>query len=184
MELRFEGEEPWASQDQIARLFGVTRSMVTRHIQNIYSEGEADEKATCSFFEHVGETGQPYKTRIYNLDVILSAGYRVRSTKEAILFRRWANQILRQYLIKGFVINSPRLKDPKRNDHIDELLEEIEEIRASEANVWKRVLELVAKCSDYHMMSDDDRSNFFAAFQNTIHWAVTTSTAAEIMEEI
>ena len=130
----------------------------------------------------MGANGQTYYAQIYNLDVVLEVGHRVNS-RQGDLFRRWARAIERQYLLKGFVLDSPRLKDPKRNDHLDELLDEIADIRSSEANVWQRALELVRKCSDYHAMSVDDKTNFFATFQNTVHWAVTTSTAAEIIWE-
>lgn len=117
-DLRFQGEEPWATQDQIGSLFGVTRSMVTRHIGGLFKDGELDEASTCSFFEHVGQNGQQYRTKIYNLDVILGVGYRVQATNQAVMFRRWANQILRQYLMNGFVVDVPRLEDPDgRPDH-------------------------------------------------------------------
>ena len=179
LELRFEADEPWATQKQIAELFGRDVSVISRHLKAIFAEGELAEESNLQKMQ-IANSDKPIA--IHSLDVILAVGYRV-SSKQGILFRRWANSILKQYLLKGFVIDSARLKNPKRNDHLDELLEEIEEIRASEANVWKRVLELVAKCSDYHMMKETDRSNFFAAFQNTIHWAVSTSTAAEIIWE-
>ena len=119
---------------------------------------------------------------LYSLDAILSVGYRVGS-KEAMLFRRWATSILRQYLINGFVIDAPRMKDPRRNDRLDELLEIIEDIRASEANVWKQILDLVSYCSDYHAMTKHEKSNYFATFQNAMHWAVASATAAEIKYE-
>lgn len=182
-QLRFEGEEPWATQEQIAQLFNVTRSMVTRHIKALYKDAEIDEETTCSFFEHVGETGQKYRTKIYNLDVILGVGYRVQASKQATIFRRWATQTLRQYLMNGFVIDTPRMKDPERNDRLDELLEIIEEIRASEANVWKQILDLVSYCSDYHAMTKNEKSNYFATFQNAMHWAVASATAQEIRHE-
>lgn len=91
LQLRFAGEEPWATQDQIAELFGITRSMATRHVNALFKDGEIDEETTCSFYEHVGSTGQNYRTKIYNLDVILGVGYRVQATNQAIIFRRWAS---------------------------------------------------------------------------------------------
>jgi hypothetical protein len=183
-DLRFEGEEPWATQAQIADLFGVTRSMATRHIKGLFKDGELDEETTCSFFEHVGPTGQTYRTKTYNLDVILGVGYRVHATKQAIIFRRWANQILRQYIMNGFVIDVPRLEDPAgRPDHFTELLEKVRHIRNSEKRMWTRVLELASFCSDYGVMTDKDREDFFATIQNAMHWAVTQRTAAEVIYE-
>lgn len=181
-DLRFQGEEPWATQDQIGSLFGVTRSMVTRHIGGLFKDGELDEASTCSFFEHVGQNGQRYRTKIYNLDVILGVGYRVQATNQAVMFRRWANQILRQYLMNGFVVDVPRLEDPDgRPDHFADLLAKVRHIRTSEKRMWTRVLELASFCSDYGMMTDDDRSNFFATIQNAMHWAVTQQTAARVI---
>jgi hypothetical protein len=181
-QLRFEGEEPWATQQQIAEVFGITRSMVTRHINALFKDGELDEETTCSFFEHVGETGQRYRTKTYNLDVILGVGYRVQATKQAIIFRRWANQILRQYLLNGFVIDVPRLENPDgRPDHFDELLAKVRHIRSSEKRMWTRVLELASFCSDYGIMTEEDRENFFATIQNAMHWSVTQQTAAEVI---
>ncbi len=183
-ELRFGGEEPWATQDQIANLFGVTRSMATRHINGLFKDGELDEETTCSFYEHMGQTGQRYRTKTYNLDVILAVGYRVQATKQAIIFRRWANQILRQYLMNGFVIDVPRLEDPDgRPDHFAELLEKVRHIRSSEKRMWTRVLELASFCSDYGLMTDDDKQEFFATIQNAMHWAVTQHTAAEVIHD-
>jgi hypothetical protein len=181
LELRFDGEEPWATERQIAELFGVTQQNANYHINNIYKEGELpDPETTYKEFLYVADNGQTYRPKAYNLDVVLAVGHRVKS-KEGIIFRRWSRQIERQYLLKGFVIDSPRLKDPKRNDRLSELLEEIAEIRASEANVWQRALELISKCSDYYVMTEKDKSDYFATFQNTVHWAVTSHTAAEII---
>ena len=106
-----------------------------------------------------------------------------RKASQAMMFRRWANQVLRQYLLHGFVIDAPRMKDPNRNDRLDDLLEIIEDIRTSEANVWKQILDLVSYCSDYHAMSPKDKSHYFATFQNAMHWAVASATAAEIIDE-
>lgn len=138
-QLRFEGEEPWATQKQIAELFGITRSVVTRHIKGVLTDGEVDLDSNVQKTNIAGST-KP--VALYSLDIILAVGYRVGS-KEAMLFRRWATSILRQYLMNGFVIDAPRMKDPQRNDRLDELLEIIEDIRASEANVWKQILNLV-----------------------------------------
>jgi hypothetical protein len=181
LQLRFEGDEPWATRKQMAELFGVSVQNIDYHVKNLYRDNElVDPDRTTKDSLVMGISGQNYRAAVYSLDVVLAVGQRVNS-KLGILFRRWARAIERQYLINGFVIDKPRLMAPKRNDRIDELLLEIEEIRASEANVWKRVLELVSKCSDYHAMGDQERSNFFATFQNTVHWAVTSTDAADII---
>ncbi len=181
LQLRFDGDEPWGTRRQMAELFGVSVQNIDYHVKNILkSEELIDPEASTKDTLVIGADGRSYRAAVYNLDVILEVGHKVNS-KQGILFRRWARSIERQYLLNGFVIDKPRLMDPKRNDRLDELLREIEEIRASEANVWKRVLELVSKCSDYHAMSEEERSNFFAAFQNTVHWAVTSTDAADII---
>ncbi|MCL4766800.1 MAG: virulence RhuM family protein [Hyphomicrobiaceae bacterium] len=178
-QLRFDGEEPWATQKQIADLMGVTRSVVTRHIKNIFNSGEIDADSNVQKTNFAGST-KP--TALYSLDVILAVGYRAGS-KEAMLFRRWATDKLRQYLLNGFVIDTPRMKDPERNDRLEELLEIIEEIRASEANVWRQILNLITYCSDYHAMTRKEKENYFATFQNAMHWAVASATAAEIRHD-
>ena len=183
LQLRFDGDEPWATRKQMAELFGVVVQNIDYHVKNIYDDSElVDPDSTTKDSLVMGVSGQNYTAAVYSLDVVLAVGQRVNS-RQGILFRRWARSIERRYLIHGFVIDKPRMKDPLRNDRLDELLREIEEIRASEANVWKRVLELVSKCSDYHAMSDIDRGSFFASFQNTVHWAVTSSDAANIIIE-
>ena len=183
LELRFENEEPWATRKQIAELFGVKTQTIDYHIKRIYEDDElVDPDSTTKESLVMGANDQAYPAQIYNLDVILEVGHRVNS-KQGIMFRRWSRQIERQFLLKGFVIDSPRMKDPQRNDRLAELLEEIADIRASEANVWQRALELVSKCSDYPAMTDRDKENYFATFQNTVHWAVTSHTAAEIVYE-
>lgn len=178
-QLRFEGDEPWATQKQMADLFGIKQPTITKHIRNIFESGEVDEGSNIQKMNSATST-KP--VLIYSLDVILAVGYRAGSN-EAILFRRWASNILRQYLMNGFTIDTPRMKDPQRNDRLDELLEIIEEIRTSEANVWKQILDLISYCSDYHTMSNQAKKNYFATFQNAMHWAVASATAAEIRHE-
>lgn len=180
-QLRFIGEEPWATQKQMAALFGIDVKTVNQHLRHIYSDGELDKSSTISKTEIVQREGERTIRRdvtIYSLDVILAVGYRVGSA-QAILFRRWASGILRQYLLNGFVIDVPRLEDPDgRPDHFDELLAKVRHIRSSEKRMWTRVLELASFCSDYGMMTDCDRSDFFATIQNAMHWSVTQMTAA------
>lgn len=179
LQLRFEGDEPWATQKQIADLFGRDISVISRHLRSIFRDGELDEGSNLQKMQIAG-SAKP--VAIYSLDVILAVGYRAGS-KQATMFRRWASQILRQYLMNGFVIDAPRMKDPQRNDRLDELLEIIDDIRTSEANVWKQVLDLVSYCSDYHAMTKDDKEHYFATFQNAMHYAVASATAAEIRHD-
>ncbi len=178
LELRFDGDEPWATRKQMADLFGRSVQRIGIHINNILEEGELPAEGNVRK-AYIAGSDKPVET--YSLDIVLSVGYRVKASQQAIMFRRWSNSILKQYLLKGFVLDTPRLKDAKRNDRLSELLEEIADIRASEANVWQRALELVSKCSDYHAVADKDKSDYFATFQNTVHWAVTSHTAAEII---
>ncbi len=178
-QLRFIGEEPWATQKQMAELFDIKQNTVSGHIKTIFKEGEVDEESNIGKIDIAG-SAKP--VTIYSLDVILAVGYRAGS-HQAMLFRRWATSILRQYLMNGFMIDIPRMKDPQRNDRLDELLEIIDEIRTAEANVWKQILDLVSYCSDYHLMTKEHKENYFATFQNAMHWAVACATAAEIRHD-
>jgi len=183
-ELRFKGEEPWATQKQMADLFGIDVKTVNQHLRHIFADGELDKMATiskCEIVQTEGERTVRREVAIYSLDCILAVGYRATS-REAIIFRRWATDILRQYLIYGFAIDQPRLQDPDgRPDYFEALLNKIRAIRASEKRMWTRLLELASFCSDYSMMNDSDRQDLFATFQNTMHWAVTQMTGAEII---
>ena len=179
LELAFEGAEPWATRKQIADLFGRDISRVTRHIKAVFDDGELDRESNVRK-THIARSDKPVE--IYSLDVVLSVGYRVKSSKQAIIFRRWATGILRQYLVSGFVVDVDRLENPDgRPDHFAELLEKVRHIRSSEKRMWTRVLELASFCSDYGVMSDEDRENFFATIQNAMHWSVTQQTAAEVI---
>ena len=175
LELRFEGEEPWATQKQMAGLFDRDISVISRHLKAIFAEGELEEESNLQKMQIAG-SDKP--VAVYSLDVILAIGYRV-SSKQGLLFRKWASKILRQYLLKGFVLDQRRLENPSgRPDFFDELLEKIRQIRASEKRMWTRVLELASFCSDYHAASAGDKQAFFATFQNAMHWAITQETAA------
>jgi hypothetical protein len=180
-DLRFDGDEPWATQKQIADLFGRDITVVRRHLKSIFNGGELDEDAVSAKTALTAADGKTYNTRIYNLDAILAVGYRAGS-KEAMLFRRWASQILRQYLLHGFVIDTARLENPDgRPDHFADLLAKVRHIRSSEKRMWTRVLELASFCDDYGTMTDDDKQDFFATIQNAMHWATTQQTAAEVI---
>jgi hypothetical protein len=178
LELRFEGEEPWATQKQMAELFGRDISVISRHLKAIFAEGELEEESNLQKMQIAG-SDKP--VAVYSLDVILAVGYRV-SSKQGLLFRKWANKILRQYLLKGFVLDRRRLENPEgRPDFFDELLDKIREIRASEKRMWTRVLELASFCSGYHMASAEDKQAFFATIQNAMHWAIAQETAADFV---
>jgi hypothetical protein len=178
LELRFEGEEPWATQKQIADLLGRDISVISRHVKAIFADGELQPESNLQKMQIAG-SDKP--VAIYSLDVILAVGYRV-SSQQGILFRRWASKILRQYLLNGFVLDQRRLENPSgRPDFFDELLDKIRAIRASEKRMWTRVLELASFCSDYHASSAGDKQAFFATVQNAMHWAIAQETAADFV---
>src|SRR3989338_5815477 len=173
----------WLTQDKIARLFGVQRPAITKHLKNIFESGELQEDSVSSILEHTADDGKTYKTKFYNLDTIICVGYRVNSAK-ATHFRIWATQILKEYIIKGFAMNDERLKDPRQifgKDYFEEQLARIRDIRSSELRFYQKITDIYAKCSaDY----DPDHSmtqQFFATVQNKLHFAITGQTAAEIV---
>ncbi|MEE9376313.1 MAG: RhuM family protein [Rhizobiaceae bacterium] len=178
IQLRYEGESLWISQSQMAELFGRDISSISRHITNILDEEELDESTSLQKVQTT--TGRPAK--LYNLDMIISVGYRV-SSKQGTLFRKWATSKLVQFATKGFVVDVERLKNPKGTDHFRELKELIQEIRASEANVYKEVTRICSLCSDYHSKSGKDKGMFFSIVQNKLHYAVTGMTGAEVRLE-
>ena len=179
-QLRFDGAEPWATQKQIADLLGLKQSNISLQIRKLIKDGEIDPESNI---DKINIAGSDKPVRIYSLDVILAIGFKARSTRQAIMFRNWAKDILRRYLISGFVIDLPRLEDPDgRPDHFAELLAKVRHIRSSEMRMWTRVLELASFCSDYGLMTNDDRQNFFATIQNAMHWSVTQMTAAETID--
>lgn len=179
LELRFQGGEPWATQKQMSDLFGLNQATISIHIANIFDEGEVDKEGNIDKI-NIASSTKP--VAIYSLDVVLAVGFRGRSSKQTIMFRRWANSILKQYLIKGFVLNQRRLENPDGHpDFFDELLDKIREIRSSEKRMWTRVLELASFCSDYHQASAKEKQDFFATIQNAMHWAVAQETAADFV---
>lgn len=178
----FSGETVWLTQKQIAELFGVERSVITKHLKKIFYERELEEAAVCAIFAHTAADGKTYDTKFYNLDAIISVGYRVNSTK-ATQFRIWATQTLREFIIKGFILDDERLKNGKHfgKDYFDELLERIREIRASERRFYQKITDIYAQCSiDYDPQAEATK-NFYATVQNKLHWAITGQTAAEII---
>lgn len=182
IQLDLENETIWLTQRLIAQLFECSTDNVGVHLKNIYESGELEENRTTEFFSVVQKEGNRNVNREikhYNLDAIISVGYRVNSTK-ATKFRQWATQTLKEYIIKGFVLNTERLKNPAGWDYFDELLEKIREIRASEKRFYQKVRDLFALSVDY---KDDLKASndFFAEVQNKLLHAVTNNTAAEII---
>lgn len=174
----------WMTQGEMAELFQTSPQNITLHIKSVYKEGELDEEATCKDYLQVRHEGDREISRTlkhYNLDIVLAVGYRVRSPR-GTQFRQWATRNLREYLVKGFVMNDERLKDPAGWDYFDELLQRIRDIRASEKRFYQKVRDLFALSQDYN----DDRqavNTFFAEVQNKMLHAVTGHTAAELIVE-
>jgi hypothetical protein len=178
-----QNETVWLTQQQIADLFGRDRSVITKHLQNIFESGELVEDSVCAIFAHTATDGKVYRTKYYNLDVIISVGYRVNSY-QATQFRIWATQTLKEYLIKGFVLDDQRLKQGGQlfgQDYFDELLERIREIRASERRFYQKITDIYAQCSADYDREAQITKDFYATVQNKLHWAITGKTAAEII---
>jgi hypothetical protein len=179
IEVLFENETFWLSQKRIAELFGVDRSVVTKHLKNIFESAELDEKSVCAFFAHTAADGKKYQTQFYNLDAIIAVGYRVNSHR-ATQFRIWATHTLKEFIIKGFVLDDGRLKQGKKfgRDYFDELLERIRDIRSSERRFYQKITDIYALAADYSKEAALTQA-FFATVQNKLHWAITGKTAAE-----
>ena len=182
IQVRLENETVWLTQADMARLFQTTPQNITLHLKNIFQEGELDEAATCKDFLQVqNESGRMVRrTRhFYNLDAIISVGYRVKS-HVATRFRQWATQRLREYIIKGFTLDDERLKQAGGGNYFDELLARIRDIRSSEKAFWRKVLDIYATSLDYDPSTEVSR-RFFQIVQNKMHWAAHGQTAAEII---
>ena len=184
IDVRFEDETVWLTQAQMADLFQSSRSNIVEHIQHIYEEGELDESATCRKFRQVRTEGSRQVTRelpYYNLDMIISLGYRVKSLT-ATRFRQWATARLKEYLIKGFALDDERLKGHGGGDYWKELLDRIRDIRSSEKVMYRQVLDLYATSRDYDPSSPES-VQFFKIVQNKLHYAAHGHTAAEVIFE-
>jgi len=179
MHLRVQEGTIWLTQLEIADLFQTTKQNVSLHAKNILEEGELREISVVKESLTTAADGKKYSTKLYNLDLILAIGYRVRSPR-GTQFRQWATTHLREFLVKGFVMDDQRLKDPKGWDYFDELLARIREIRASEKRFYQKVRDLFALSSDY-AADDSSTQIFFAEVQNKLHFAATGLTAAEII---
>lgn len=171
----------WLTQKTMAELFGVDRSVITKHLKNIFQTAELEENSVCAKIAHTAADGKSYKTNFYRLEAILAVGYRVNSV-QATDFRKWATQTLNEFIIKGFIIDDERLKQGKHfgQDYFEELLERIREIRSSERRFYQKITDLYALSTNYDKKSQQTR-NFFAMVQNKLHWAITGKTAAEII---
>ena len=178
IEVRMQGETVWLTQDQMAQLFCKAKSTINEHIKNIFKEGELVEEQVMTKFGNSEFSTKP--THYYNLDVIISVGYRVKSLR-GTQFRIWATQRLREYIIKGFALDDERLKEAGGGNYFDELLARIRDIRSSEKVFWRKVLDIYSLSIDYDPHADYSRE-FFAVVQNKMHWAAHGHTAAEIIE--
>jgi hypothetical protein len=179
VDVRLENETIWLTQDQIAALYGIERPGITQHIKNIFTEAELDEKSVSKKFLRTAADGKNYNTKHYNLDMIISLGYRVNS-KIATQFRIWATKRLNEYIRKGFTMDDERLKNLGGGSYWKELLQRIRDIRASEKVFYRQVLDIYATSIDYDPKADVSIA-FFKKVQNKIHFAVHEQTAAEII---
>ena len=180
----YQGETFWLMQKQLADLFDVEVQTINYHLKEIFKSGELEENSVIRKIRITAEDGKDYLTNCYNLDAIISVGYRVNS-EQAIRFRIWATQTLREFIIKGFVLDDERLKQGQRFgvDYFDELLERIREIRASERRFYQKITDIYQQCSIDYDKDADITLSFFKTVQNKLHWAITGKTAAEIIAE-
>ena len=182
VEIYFHNENVWLTQKRMSELFGIGRPAITKHLINIFESWELIEKSVCSILEHTGEDWKKYKTKFYNLDAILSVWYRVNS-KQATDFRIWATTRLREYVIKGFIMDDDRLKNGKYfwKDYFKELLERVKSIRTSERRIYLQITDIFAECSIDYDLNSEITKKFYATVQNKFHFAITWNTAAEII---
>jgi hypothetical protein len=180
VEAKMVNESVWLSLGQMADLFQRDKSVISRHISNIFEEGELSTGSVVANFATTAADGNTYQVDYYNLDVIISVGYRVKSHR-GTQFRIWATQRLREYIIKGFAMDDERLKQAGGGNYFDELLARIRDIRSSEKVFWKKVLDIYATSIDYDPHTETSQE-FFAVVQNKMHWAAHGHTAAEIIK--
>jgi len=184
VEIFMHNESVWLPQKRMAKLFGVQRPAITKHLKNIFESGELEEDSVSSILEHTAEDGKKYQTKYYNLDAILSVGYRINSS-QATQFRIWATKILKEYIIKGFAMDDERLKNGQYfgKDYFKELLERVRSIRASERRIYQQITDIFAECSFDYDKNAQITKDFYATVQNKFHFAITGKTAAEIIYE-
>jgi len=179
IEVVLEDENVWLTQNAMAELFDTTRNNITMHIKNVFGEGELKERAVSKESLLTAKDGKNYKTKFYNLDLIISVGYRVKSIR-GTQFRIWANKLIKEYLIKGYNLNSDRMKNNGGGVYFEELLEKIRDIRSSEKVFWRKILDIYATSIDYDVNNELTRE-FFKTVQNKMHYAVHGNTAAEVI---
>ncbi|MBI4979996.1 virulence RhuM family protein [Candidatus Woesearchaeota archaeon] len=183
VEIFLHNENIWLTQEKIALLFGVQRPAITKHLKNIFESKELIEQSVSSILEHTAQDGKKYLTKYYNLDAIISVGYRVNST-QATQFRIWATEKLKEYIIKGFTMDDERLKNPNNvfgKDFFEEQLARIRDIRSSERRFYQKITDIYAQCSADYDPNSEITQRFFAIVQNKLHWAISRQTAAEII---
>lgn len=179
IEVTLANETVWLTADQMAELFQRNKSTISRHIRNVFDEGELPQNSVVAFFATTASDGKTYQVSYYNLDMIISVGYRVKSYR-GVQFRIWATQILKEYLIKGFALNDELLKNAGKGNYFDELLARIRDIRSSEKIFYRKVLEIYALSIDYDPRTEVTKQ-FFATVQNKMHFSVHGHTAAEVI---
>lgn len=183
VEALIKEETLWLTQKALAELFTVDRSVITKHLQNIFEEGELDKDSVSAIIAHTASDGKKYNTNFYNLDAIISVGYRVNSSK-ATQFRIWATKTLKEFIIKGFVLDDERLKQGQTvfgKDYFKELLQRVRSIRASERRIYQQVTDIFAECSIDYDKNSEVTKMFYATVQNKFHYAISGKTAAEII---
>lgn len=183
IEVFYKDESLWASQKAIAALFDVERPAITKHLNNIFDSGELDKNRVCSRMEHTAEDGKTYNTQFYNLDAIISVGYRVNS-RRATQFRQWATAVLRTFAVRGYVLDKKRMENGAflGEDYFEHLLAEIRDIRLSERRLYQKLTDIYATSMDYKKDAPTMRE-FFNMIQNKMHYAVHQHTAAELIVE-
>ncbi len=182
LEVRLENETVWLTQKLMAELFQTTVPNINMHLKNIFEEGELDADSVIKDFLITAADGKNYRTKFYNLDAIISVGYRIKSAV-ATRFRQWATQHIREYIVKGFVLDDERLKNTDVPfDYFEELLKRIQDIRTSERRFYQKITDIYATSTDYDP-TDEASILFFQTVQNKMHWAITGKTAAEIIIE-
>ena len=181
IEVRVQDHDVWLTQKAIARLFDVDRSVVTKHLKNVYESGELSEDATCANFAQVADNGKTYHYKFYSLSAIIAVGYRINSGR-ATQFRQWATKVLDTFTKQGYVLDKSRLINGQifDEDYFDHLISEIQEIRASERRFYQKITDIYATAVDYSLDSQTTK-DFFATVQNKMHYAVHGNTAAEVI---
>jgi len=183
LEVLIQNETIWLNQKQLCQLFGRDKSVISRHIKNIFKDNELDENSVVAKNATTATDGKNYIVEFYNLDMIISVGYRVNSQK-ATQFRIWATKILQEYIIKGFAMDDERLKNPNQpfgKDYFDEQLERIRDVRSSERRFYQKITDIYAQCSADYDPGSEETKNFYATVQNKLHYAMVGQTASEII---